>query len=63
MECEVIGNLIRTIQEKRIELLKQNRMLPNMIIMDRANQVLLNMHFINKVGTVNKYNIWNENIN
>jgi hypothetical protein len=63
MECEVIGNLIRTIQEKRIEFLKQNRMLPNMIIMDRANQVLLNMHFINKVGTVNKYNIWNENIN
>lgn len=51
MECEIIGNLIRTIQDKRTEFIKQNGILPNMIVMDRANQVLLNIHFINKVGT------------
>lgn len=47
MECEIIGNLIRTIQDKRTDFIKQNGILPNMIIMDRANQVLLAMHFMN----------------
>lgn len=51
MECEIIGNLIRTIQEKRTEFIKQNGIFPNMIVMDRANQVLLAMHFMNKIGT------------
>ena len=51
MECEIISNLIRTIQDKRTKFIKQNGILPNMIVMDRANQVLLNMYFINKVGT------------
>lgn len=51
MECEIIDNLIRTIQDKRTKFIKQNGILPNMIVMDRANQVFLNMHFINKIGT------------
>lgn len=51
MECEIIGNLIRTIQDKRKDFIEKNHILPNMIVMDRANQVLLNMHFINKIGT------------
>ena len=51
MECEIIKNLIRTIQDKRKNFIEQNGVFPNMIIMDRANQVLLNMHFINKIGT------------
>lgn len=51
MECEIISNLIRNIQDKRKEFIEQNGRLPNMIVMDRANQVLLNMHFINKIGT------------
>lgn len=51
MEREIIGNLIRTIQDKRKDFIEKNHILPNMIVMDRANQVLLNMHFINKIGT------------
>lgn len=51
MECEIIDNLIKTIQDKRSNFFNQNGVLPNMIIMDRANQVLLCMHFINKIGT------------
>lgn len=51
MECEIIGNLIRTIQNKREKFIKENGYFPNMIVMDRANQVLLNMHFMNKIGT------------
>lgn len=46
MECEIIGNLIRTIQDKRTDFIKQNGILPNMIVMDRTNQVLLAMHFM-----------------
>jgi hypothetical protein len=51
MECEIIDNLIRIIQDKRKDFIKKNHIIPNMIVMDRANQVLLNMHFINKIGT------------
>ena len=51
MECEIINNLIRIIQGKREEFIKQNGILPNMIVMNRESQVLLNIHFINKIGT------------
>lgn len=51
MECDVINHIIEIIQEKRKEYIKQNGVMPNMIVMDSANQVLLNMHFINKIGT------------
>lgn len=51
MEGKIIENLIRTIQDKREKFIKANGYFPNMIVMDRANQVLLNMYFINKVGT------------